>query len=205
MRQWLLALGLGVLSSIGWASDSDPKAAVAPLLVARDAFYRDVEQFSAGSLTEVELVDRIGEQFAPLLDGRKIALRVMGRFARDASAEERDAFSEKLQSSLVEAYARGLAGYGGEQLSLPEEAVVLKPGRALVDARLEAPGKEDLPIQFALGYDDQAGWRVENVSVAGINLGLSLRNQFADLVKVEGGVNGAIAAWSFDSAQASTN
>jgi phospholipid transport system substrate-binding protein len=181
------------------ASNNDPEAVVEPLFEARDAFYEDVNQFQAGSLTEAQLVERIANQFAPILDDRKVALRVMGRFARQASEDARVQFTERLESSLVDAYARGLAGYGGEQLVLPEAGIVLRPGRAMVEARLESPGKDALPIQFAMGYDADHGWRVENVVLAGINLGVTLRNQFADLVKSSGSIEGAIESWSFES------
>lgn len=205
MKRWVIALCMAIGVSAVWASESDPAAAVAPLIVARDAFYQDVAKFQAGSLNEEQLVDRIASQFAPLLDNQKIALRVMGRFARTASPEERIAFTDRLQGSLVDAYARGLTMYGGEQLVLPDSGVLLKPGRAMVEATLEAPGKEPLPIQFALGYEPESGWRVENVVVAGINLGLTLRNQFADLVKSTGSIQGAISAWDFESASQGVN
>ncbi len=65
-----------------------------------------------------------------------------------------------------------------------------------MEAKLESPGKDPLPIQFALGYDEKRGWIVENVVIAGINLGLTLRNQFADLVRTSGSVDGAINAWT---------
>ena len=76
--------------------------------------------------------------------------------------------------------------------------MILKRVR-VVGARLESPGREALPFQFALGHKEGKGWLVENVVIAGINLGLTLRNQFADLVKSTGSVSGAIDAWSFES------
>ena len=195
----LLACCLAFLFSITASADSDPKAVVEPLRLARDTFYDDVSKFRANELTEEELVTRISEQFAPLINDRTVALRVMGRFARQATEEERDRFTDRMETSLVDAYARGLAAYGGEELTLPDEGVILKPGRAVVEARLESRGRGALPIQFALGYTEGKGWMVENVVIAGINLGLTLRNQFADLVKSTGSVSGAIDAWSFES------
>jgi phospholipid transport system substrate-binding protein len=195
----LLAGWLAFLFSITAFGDGDPKAVVKPLQIARDTFYDDVAKYQAGQLTEEELVTRISEQFAPLVNDRTVALRVMGRFARQATEDERDRFTDRLETSLVDAYARGLAAYGGEKLTLPDEGVILKPGRAVVEARLESPGREALPIQFALGHKEGKGWLVENVVIAGINLGLTLRNQFADLVKSTGSVSGAIDAWSFES------
>lgn len=198
MRAWLAGC-LALLLAITVYADSDPKAVIEPLKIARDTFYQDVAKFKEGKLTEDELVERISEQFAPLINDRTIALRVMGRFARQATEAERDRFTDRLELSLVDAYARGLAAYGGEQLVLPEQGVILKPGRAMVEARLESRSRDVLPIQFALGFDKQKGWMVENVVIAGINLGLTLRNQFADLVKSAGSVSGAIDSWSFES------
>ena len=198
MRAWLAGC-LALLLAITVYADSDPEAVIEPLKIARDTFYQDVAKFKEGKLTEDELVERISEQFAPLINDRTIALRVMGRFARQATEAERDRFTDQLESSLVDAYARGLAAYGGEQLVLPEQGVILRPGRAMVTARLESRSRDELPIQFALGFDKQKGWMVENVVIAGINLGLTLRNQFADLVKSAGSVSGAIDSWSFES------
>ena len=198
MRAWLAGC-LALLLAITVDADSDPKAVIEPLKIARDTFYRDVAKFKEGKLTEDELVVSISEQFAPLINDRTVALRVMGRFARQATEAERDRFTDRLELSLVDAYARGLAAYGGEQLVLPEQGVILKPGRAMVEARLESRSRDALPIQFALGFDKQKGWMVENVVIAGINLGLTLRNQFADLVKSAGSVSGAIDSWSFES------
>lgn len=205
MKRWFISLLCMLMPVSALASDTDAVAAVAPLLEARDAFYLDAAKFQAGELTEAQLVERIGNQFAPLLDNQKIALRVMGRFARQSSAVERSDFTSRLQASLTDAYAKGLTVYGGEELVLPSSGVILKPGRALVESELRASGKEPLPIQFALGYDAELGWRVENVVVAGINLGLTLRNQFAELVKTTGSVQGAIDAWSFENASQGMN
>ena len=201
MKFWFVVF-LTFLSSFHVLADSDTKAAVEPLKIARDTFYTDVSKYNEGQLSEEELVGRISEQFAPLINDRVIALRVMGRFARQATDTERDRFTERLEMSLVDAYARGLAAYGGEKLVLPDEGVILKPGRAMISARLEAPGREPLPIQFAMGFAETSGWMVENVVISGINLGLTLRNQFADLVKSSGSVSGAIDSWTFESVRA---
>ena len=201
MKMWLAGF-FAFFVSFTAVADSDPKAVIEPLKIARDTFYDDVSKFQDGKLTEEELVTRISEQFAPLINDRKVALRVMGRYSRQATEAERDRFTDRLESSLVDAYARGLAAYGGEQLTLPDEGIILKPGRAMVEARLESPGREALPIQFALGFENGKGWLVENVVIAGINLGLTLRNQFADLVKSTGSVAGAIDSWTFESVSA---
>ena len=64
MRAWLAGC-LALLLAITVYADSDPKAVIEPLKIARDTFYRDVAKYKEGKLTEDELVERISEQFAP--------------------------------------------------------------------------------------------------------------------------------------------
>ena len=96
----------------------------------------------------------------------------MGKFARASHKAERDRFTDRLDS-LVDAYARGLAAYGGEQLVLPEEGVILKPGRAVVEARLESRGRKLCRSNLHWVLKRVKAWMVENVVIAGINLGLT--------------------------------
>ena len=82
MRAWLAGC-LTLLLAITVYADSDPKAVIEPLKIARDTFYQDVAKFKEGKLTEDELVVSISEQFAPLINDRTVALRVMvGSHAR---------------------------------------------------------------------------------------------------------------------------
>ena len=204
MRFMLVLCALWVMSPIASANDAlvDTKVALEILKSARDSFYDDIARFNREELTEDELIDRIAAEFSPLIDERLIAARVMGRYARQATEEERQAFVSKLESSLLDLYSRGLAGYGGQRLLLPENAILIKPGKMRIEAQLESDTREPLPIQFSLGYSESKGWLVENVIIAGINLGLVLRNQFADLVQSTGSISGAIDAWTFESVSA---
>ena len=100
MKTWFAGC-LALVLSISVFADNDPKAVVEPLKIARDTFYQDVSKFQEGKLTEEELVVRISEQFAPLINGRTVALRVMGRFARQATEAERDRFTDQIGRAHV--------------------------------------------------------------------------------------------------------
>ena len=199
MKIWLMAAYLGLGLSMGAHSDSNPLEVVEPLRIARDSFYLDVSKFHAGAMTERELTARVSEQMIPLINSKKVALRVMGHHRRNSSEADQNLFVKVMQETLIDAYSKGLGGYEGEKLILPLRAKFLRPGMAFVEAELERPGKESIPVQFALGFDDTRGWLVENVTVAGINLGLLLRDQFNALVSSTGSVSSAIDSWSFTS------
>ncbi len=199
MKVWLAACFILNFSVCAY-SNNDPIEVVGPLTAARDAFYSDVGKFHAGAMTEHELRGRVSEQMIPLINSKKVALRVMGRHRRNSAVDDQNRFIQVMQETLIDAYSKGLGGYKGEKLVIPNGVNFLKPKLAIVEARLERPGKESVAVQFALGQDGADGWLIENVTVAGINLGLLLRDQFNALVKSTGSVSGAIDSWSFESA-----
>ncbi len=198
MKGWLAACFILTFSANVHANN-DLIDVVGPLTAARDAFYSDVGKFHAGVMTEHELRDRVSKQMIPLINSKKVALRVMGRHRRNSAENDQNRFIQVMQETLIDAYSKGLGGYEGEKLILPNRVKFLRPKLAIVEAQLERPGKESVPVQFALGQNGADGWLIENVTVAGINLGLLLRDEFNALVKSTGSVSGAIDSWSFES------
>ena len=201
MKVWL-ATALACLLSIGAWAQEDPKAAVEPLKIARDTFYQDVSKFRAGTLSQAEVKQRMERNMLPLINFRKIGLRVMGKHRRAASEVEQDRFIKVLTDTLFDAYTTGLGGYDGEKLKIPDDVQLINPKLAVLDCRLSRPSGEDLPVQFTLGPSADNRWLIENVSIAGLNIGLLLREQFDSLVQSTGSVTGAIDSWSFESVSA---
>jgi ABC-type transporter MlaC component len=107
-----------------------------------------------------------------------------------------------LTDTLFDAYTTGLGGYDGEILKIPDEMQLINPKLAVLDCRLSRPSGEDLPVQFTFGLSGGNYWLMENVSIAGVNIGLLLRDQFNSLVQSTGSVAGAIDSWSFESVSA---
>ena len=178
------------------SSNVDGKKALSRLLILEKIFLDDAKAYKAGKLSINDLANRIASQFAPLINRERVALRVMGKYAKKATKSERLKFAKQLEKSLTDAYSRGVISYGGERLSLPDEAKIVKPGRALVTASVESLGRPPLSIQFALMHHKERGWLIENIAVSGVNVGLTLRQQFDFLVKKNGSINGAISNWS---------
>ena len=201
MKVWLVA-ALACLLSIGAWAQEDPKATVEPLKIARDTFYEDVTKFRAGIISEVEVKHRMERNMLPLINFRKIGLRVMGKHRRAASKAEQDRFIKVLTDTLFDAYTTGLGGYDGEKLKIPDDVQLINPKLAVLGCRLSRPSGEDLPVLFTLGPSAENHWLIENVSIAGLNVGLLLRDQFDSLVQSTGSVTGAIDSWSFESVSA---
>lgn len=198
MKVWLASI-VACLISIGVWAQEDPEGAIEPLKIARDIFYEDVERFRAEAISEAEVKARMEFNMLPLINFRKIGLRVMGKHRRAASVEEQNQFIEILTNTLFDAYTTGLGGYEGERLEIPDDMKLISPKIATLECSLFRPSGPDIPVQFTFGLSVEGFWLIENVSIAGVNIGLLLRDQFNSLVQSTGSVTGAIDSWSFES------
>ena len=137
--------------------------------------------------------------FEPVVDFNFIARGVMGEFAKQATDAQRQRFAGVLKQSLmstVTTYTQGLAGSGDYKIDVipPKQDVT---GKKSVNVGLEihsADSVNRLAFTMRLNKDNQ--WKIANMTLNGINLGITFRAQFAQSVKKsEGNIDAAIASW----------
>lgn len=145
-----------------------------------DAFYQSMEQALQG-----------------FVDFRRIAARVMGRYARQATPEQRDRFVEKFKRSLFNSYAKALVD--ADQFSIRVKEAVIDPSsadRASVSMEVESASGNKYPVTYSMYRNDEGRWLMENVIVEGVNIGLAFRDRFAqDMEANNGDVEAVIKGW----------
>ena len=62
-------------------------------------------------------------------------------------------------------------------------------------------GGEQYQVQYSLFLNDQQQWKVENLVVEGINIGLVFRNQFAHYMEQFNDVSKVIESWGIVKAE----
>nr|WP_211276974.1 ABC transporter substrate-binding protein [Tamilnaduibacter salinus] len=141
---------------------------------------------------------RMEEALSGFVDFRRIAARVMGRYARQASPEQRDQFVRAFKRSLFDAYARALVESG--QFSITVTEVDMKPDfadRASVLTEIETDSGNRYPVAYSMHRDDNGTWKMENVIVEGVNIGLAFRDRFAQEMEAKrGNVQAVIDGWN---------
>lgn len=144
------------------------------------------------------LLNSIVEQnITPYVDVDGISRSVMGQFYRQASAEQRARFAKVFKDSLVRTYANGLGNYEGQQVTFKPFKAGKDPKRAQVDFDVRGTSGTIYPMTFQMAQDAKGEWKVRNLILNGINLGLTFRNQFASQVEANrGNLDKAIAGWS---------
>ena len=143
---------------------------------------------------------------APLIDFPRFARNVMGAYGRGASDEQRDRFAESFKWSLVRTYSLALTEFHeGEVNVLPPRKPPRDPSKVNVMQEIKYQGKV-YQVVYLMRRGD-AGWRVRNMIIEGVNIGLNYKSQFAAAMKDpenDGDLDRVIDAWSDFVASAET-
>jgi len=136
------------------------------------------------SLFETDRVlyeNKIKEIFEPMIDFRRVAASVMGKkYYLLATKEERAEFVLIFRDSLLDTYAETLAQWGDSTITteFPKNKEVLSKNvevKQILDT-----GTSKYPISYKL-RKSKDGWKIVNIIINGVNLGLTFRNQFQAL------------------------
>ena len=125
--------------------------------------------------------DKIKEIFEPMIDFRRVAASVMGKkYYLLATKEERAEFVLIFKDSLLDTYAETLAQWGDSTITteFPKNKEELSKN-AEVKQILDT-GTSKYPISYKL-RKSKDGWKIVNIIINGVNLGLTFRNQFQAL------------------------
>ena len=98
---------------------------------------------------------------------------------------------------MVRTYANGLTSYDNQKVTVKP----YKPGddanRAQVEVEVALENGTVVPIIFQMIRAGDGRWMTRNLIVNGLNLGLTFRKRFAEVVEQSAGnLDKAIAGWS---------
>ena len=138
----------------------------------------------------------ISDAFSPIVDFKRIAKNVMGKYGKKASAEQMSAFSEAFENSLLDTYASTLVEFKDEKINvLPP----IRPSKSENKARVSieiVTSSNVYPGRYSMYLDEDGKWKIINIEINGMNLGKIFRNQFYSLMeKNQGDIDLVIEKW----------
>ncbi|AZN68026.1 ABC transporter substrate-binding protein [Acinetobacter haemolyticus] len=146
----------------------------------------------------------IRQNLDPYVDSQAFTRIVLGTYANNqhTTAAQRAQFEKNFREVIIENYGSAFAKYTNQSYTMrPYRATNSKNPVVTLDFLNNG---EKIPVSFQL-VDKGDQWRIRNVNVAGIDLGLQFRNQFAATVQRNGGdINKAIATFKPDADAAVT-
>jgi phospholipid transport system substrate-binding protein len=125
---------------------------------------------------------KIKDIFEPMIDFRRVAASVMGKkYYLLATKEQRAQFVEIFKDSLLDTYAETLAQWGDSTISTQfQDDFSYKELKTVEVKQTLDTGSSKYPISYKLRKDKE-GWKIINIIINGVNLGLTFRNQFQAL------------------------
>ena len=128
----------------------------------------------------------VRQNLDPYIDSQSFTRIVMGTYANNqySNAAQRAQFEKNFRETLIENYGSSFAKFTNQTYTMrPYKASTSKNPVVTIDFNNNG---EKIPVSFQLA-DQGSQWKIRNINVSGIDLGLQFRNQFAATVKRNGG------------------
>lgn len=180
----LFALLAGALIAFGaWAQE------VAPDLLVRnvtndvlDIVRHDKDIQSGNTRKAIELVDA---KVLPHFNFQRMTALAVGKDWRQADPGQQKALTEEFRTLLVRTYSKALTEYRNQTIDF--KPLKMQPADTDVTVRTQVnqPGAKPVQIDYSLERNSQ-GWKVYDISVAGVSLVTNYRSSFAQEVSASG-------------------
>ncbi len=148
---------------------------------------------------ERQKIQAVEEVLGDVVDFKRITRRVMAKYYKKASIEQKKAFYEVFKQSLLTTYAKGLWEFEDYKIRLkPLKSSHQGQRNTLVEFEVVTSSGQIFPVVQSLFYHKKhKRWMVQNVIISGVNIGQLFRDQFARLVsEKKGDLDLAIKAWA---------
>ena len=140
----------------------------------------------------------VRQNLDPYIDSQAFTRIVMGTYATNqySNAAQRAQFEKNFRETLIENYGSAFSKFSNQTYTIrPYKATSSANPVVTIDFNNKG---EKIPVSFQL-TDKGSQWKIRNINVSGIDLGLQFRNQFAATVKRNGGnIDKAIANFKPD-------
>lgn len=168
--------------------DDNTQRLVDKLNEERGLYERDPEAF----------YKNMDEALEGFVDFRRIAARVMGRYARQTTVEQRNEFVAKFKRSLFDSYAQALVSAEDFRIKINDAEINPRnDNRASVAMEVITASGNRYAVTYSMYRKDGSKWMMENVIVEGVNIGLSFRDRFTQEMEANRGqVQAVIDGWS---------
>ena len=135
----------------------------------------------------------------PTIDFDTFSRGVMAVYYKRATPAQRESFEGTFKTGLIRTYGKALLDFGDESIVvLPADRPPTQPDRDSVKMEVRSKEGKIYPVIYSMRLGDDGSWRMYNIIINGINIGLTYRNQFASAMNApenHGSLDTVIANW----------
>lgn len=186
-------------SLVAYADDSEQVKSIVQKNV--DSILQTFESEKASFETDPDgFYSKMERAVADIIDFRRIAARVMGKYGKRANKDQRDQFVDVFKSSLFRTYTATLVNSGSFEMKVVKAEINPRSDdRASVDMEVTSNSGNIYPVTYSMYRSKEGAWLMENVIVFGVNIGLAFRDKFENEMRsYDGNIDQVIANWTVD-------
>ncbi|MDH5552941.1 MAG: ABC transporter substrate-binding protein [Nitrosomonas sp.] len=138
-----------------------------------------------------KMLDLVETKIIPHFDFTRMTRLAMGKNWRNASEEQQSVLVKEFRTLLVRTYSNTLTSYSEETISVTPIPNIGDATESTVRTQvIQGQGKQPVPIDYNM-EKQASGWKVFDVTVAGVSLVTNYRSSFDSQIR-RGGVDGLI-------------
>ncbi|MBS1159199.1 MAG: transporter substrate-binding protein [Proteobacteria bacterium] len=154
-----------------------------------DIIRKDKDIQNGNTHKAIELIDK---KVLPNFNFQHMTALAVGKEWKKASAQQQAQLVAEFRTLLVRTYANALTSYKNQKVVYKPFKMNPADADVLVRTEIAQPGAKAIQLDYNL-EKLEAGWKVYDVTVAGISLVTNYREQFAQEVR-NGGIDGLVAS-----------
>ncbi len=157
-----------------------------------DVILTTVDNVIARITAEREMLDAqpetvyelINDLIIPVFDFNNMSRWILGKYWKEASAEQRTVFTTEFKNLLVRTYAKAVLGFSNEKVNYLETLTGSKPNIVMVKTEIVTDDAAT-PVNYTMHVSD-GSWKVVNVAFEGVSLVETYRKSFASEIRNNG-------------------
>ncbi len=128
--------------------------------------------------------DLINDLIIPVFDFDNMSRWILGKYWKQANAEQRTIFTAEFKDLLVRTYAKAVLGFTNEKVNYLETLTGSRPNIVMVKTEIVSDVGVT-PVNYTMHVSD-GNWKVVNVAFEGISLVETYRKSFASEIRNNG-------------------
>jgi phospholipid transport system substrate-binding protein len=166
----LLAVVFFIISQSTFAQQQTPHQVIEGL--GDNLFYRLAEAQKNLNAQPERIREIIEQELMPHVDYRYAAFKILGKYIRQVSKEQREEFAVAMKEYLTVIYVNALSQYQDQKITFEPESKLTKDKKiATIKSLITEPGAPDISIDFKLRQDKiTKQWKAFDMVIEGVSL-----------------------------------
>ncbi|ETI61623.1 MlaC/ttg2D family ABC transporter substrate-binding protein [Marinomonas profundimaris] len=181
-------------SGLAWGGVEEARDAVIKVV---DAFRTDIVADKKILVNDPVLLEkRVNDILVDVVDFDDFSKKVMGKYYRRATPEQRSRFANVTKDTLLKTYGASLLELDADRINVLPLGPQGRGKETKVDVDFEMESGGLLNISFYMEQAKAGNWLLSNIVINNINFGLTFRKQFAVMMEQNrNDIEMAISAW----------